>query len=118
MKIALKETRFEGFSLYRPGFGDGAFDFETLSGGTREQTAAAVRLAMAEVLSEAHGGCLPVVFDDAFAYSDSTRVNQLPGMLDLAARAGLQIIVLTCNPADYSALGVPVLRMPTLPARP
>jgi hypothetical protein len=26
-------------------------------------------------------------------------------MLDLGARRGLQIIVLTCNPSDYAALG-------------
>ena len=67
--------------------------------------AAAVRLAMAEVLAADHEGCLPVVFDDAFAYSDPDRVNQLQRMLDLAATRGLQIIVLTCNPADYAALG-------------
>ena len=60
---------------------------------------------MAEVLAGDHDGCLPVVFDDAFAYSDPERVNQLQRMLDLAATRGLQIIVLTCNPSDYIALG-------------
>jgi hypothetical protein len=60
---------------------------------------------MAEVLAGDHGGCLPVVFDDAFAYSDPERVNQLQRMLDLAATRGLQVIVLTCNPSDYVALG-------------
>ena len=60
---------------------------------------------MAEVLAADHDGCLPVVFDDAFAYSDPERVNQLQRMLDLAATRGLQIIVVTCNPADYAALG-------------
>ena len=76
-----------------------------LSGGAKEQTAAAVRLAMAEVLAGDYGGRLPVVFDDAFAYSDPERVNQLQRMLDLAATRGLQVIVLTCNPADYASLG-------------
>ena len=60
---------------------------------------------MAEVLAADHGGCLPVVFDDAFAYSDPERVNQLQRMLDLAATRGLQVIILTCNPVDYAALG-------------
>jgi hypothetical protein len=29
----------------------------------------------------------------------------LQRMLDLASSRGLQVIVLTCNPADYAALG-------------
>lgn len=102
--VTLESNAFSGLRLTRPGHG-GAFDFENLSGGTCEQLAAAVRLAMAEVLAPAHDGCLPVVFDDAFAYSDPDRVQVLQRMLDRAASRGLQIIVLTCNPADYAALG-------------
>jgi hypothetical protein len=60
---------------------------------------------MAEVLAADHDGCLPLVFDDAFAYSDPERVQILQRMLDLAASRGLQIIILTCNPSDYAALG-------------
>jgi hypothetical protein len=60
---------------------------------------------MAEVLATDHGGCLPVVLDDAFANCDPERVNQIQRMLDLAAIRGLQIIILTCNPSDYAALG-------------
>jgi DNA repair exonuclease SbcCD ATPase subunit len=104
-QVALENNEFIGLRLARSGFGGAPFAFETLSGGAKEQTAAAVRLAMAEVLAANHGGCLPVVFDDAFAYSDPERVNQLQRMLDLAASRGLQIIVLTCNPADYASLG-------------
>ena len=60
------------------------------------------------------------LFDDAFAYSDPERVNQLQRMLDLAATRGLQIIVLTCNPADYAALGARqvILRPEPTPAHP
>lgn len=94
-----------GLRLFRPDFGGATFAFDTLSGGAREQTAGAVRLAMAEVLAADHDGCLPVVFDDAFAYSDPERVTSLQRMLDLAATRGLQVIILTCNPADYAALG-------------
>ena len=103
--MALEGNQFSELRLSRPLVGTATFTFETLSGGAREQMAAAVRLAMAEVLAADHEGCLPVVFDDAFAYSDPDRVNQLQRMLDLAATRGLQIIVLTCNPADYAALG-------------
>ena len=104
-QVELVNNEFTGLRLSRPGFGGATFAFDTLSGGAKEQTAAAVRLAMAEVLAADHGGCLPVVFDDAFAYSDPERVNQLQRMLDLAATRGLQVIVLTCNPDDYASLG-------------
>jgi DNA repair exonuclease SbcCD ATPase subunit len=109
--VTLVDNEFGGLSLARPGFGGAPFGFSTLSGGAQEQTAAAVRLAMAEVLAQDHGGCLPVVFDDAFAYSDPQRVNQLQRMLDLAATRGLQVIVLTCNPADYISLGAKTLTL-------
>ncbi len=103
--VTLEENAFSGLQLVRPIDGGGATSFDTLSGGAREQVAAAVRLAMAEVLAADHDGCLPLVFDDAFAYSDPERVQILQRMLDLAASRGLQIIVLTCNPSDYAALG-------------
>ena len=103
--VSLKENAFHGLRLVRPAHGPGALDFANLSGGTSEQMAAAVRLAMAEILAAGHDGCLPLVFDDSFAYSDPERVQILQRMLDLAAARGLQIIVLTCNPPDYGSLG-------------
>ena len=103
--IALEENVFASLRVARPGRETSACGFDQLSGGAREQVAAAFRLAMAEVLAEAHDGCLPLVFDDAFAFSDPDRVQTLQRMLDLAATRGLQIIVLTCNPLDYAALG-------------
>jgi DNA repair exonuclease SbcCD ATPase subunit len=103
--ITLAENEFSGLQLVRPAEGGGALSFDTLSGGAREQVAAAVRLAMAEVLCNDHHGCLPVIFDDAFAYSDPERVQTLQRMLYLAASRGLQVIVLTCTPSDYAALG-------------
>lgn len=104
-QVDLENNEFMGLRLFRPESGGATFPFDTLSGGAREQTAGAVRLAMAEVLAADHGGCLPVVFDDAFAYSDPERVTSLQRMLDLAANRGIQVIVLTCNPTDYAALG-------------
>jgi DNA repair exonuclease SbcCD ATPase subunit len=104
-RIGIEDKAFGALTLVRSGDFFGSFPFDALSGGAREQVAAAVRLGMAEVLAAAHDGCLPVVFDDAFAYSDPARVQTLQRMLDLAAHRGLQIIVLTCNPADYATLG-------------
>jgi DNA repair exonuclease SbcCD ATPase subunit len=103
--VTLADNAFTGLQLVRPVQGGGATSFDSLSGGAREQVAAAVRLAMAEVLAADYDGCLPLVFDDAFAYSDPERVQILQRMLDLAASRGLQIIILTCNPSDYAALG-------------
>ena len=114
-KMTLAGGSFTGLELVRPG---GPFDFSSLSGGTREQLAAAVRLAMAELLAENHSGCLPVVFDDAFTNSDPDRVLALQRMLDLAASRGLQIIVLTCTPSDYTTLGARSILLEPPVARP
>lgn len=103
--IDLEDGKFSRLRLVRSTAEESAFDFATLSGGTREQLAAAMSLAMAEVLAADHGGTLPIVFDDAFAHSDPDRVQVLQRMLDHAARQGLQVIILTCNPADYTGLG-------------
>lgn len=103
VRVKVSESGIEGLELFRAE--DSNFGFEMLSGGAREQVAAAVRLALAEILAANHDGCLPIVFDDAFAYTDPERVQSLQRMLDLAARRGLQVILLSCTPLDYSALG-------------
>lgn len=100
-----------GLALVRRGQGGAAFDFEALSGGTREQVGAALRLAMAEILAHDHDGCLPVVFDDAFVNADPERIRGLERMLDLGVQRGLQILVLTCDATDYDGLGVGILRI-------
>lgn len=111
------DNKFEGLEIVRPDRQSGALGFDVLSGGAREQVAAALRLAMAEVLAAGQPDkCLPLVFDDAFAYSDPDRVRLLPRMLDLAATRGLQVIVLTCHPADYASLGAREFRL-TEPAK-
>jgi DNA repair exonuclease SbcCD ATPase subunit len=79
--------------------------FESLSGGAKEQVATAIRLATAEILAENFGGTLPIVFDDAFAFTDRQRVQQVIRMLDLGANRGLQIILLSCTHEDYANLG-------------
>ncbi|MCC5795675.1 MAG: AAA family ATPase [Chromatiales bacterium] len=105
MELAVEGTGFKDLQVYRADRADTAFSFDALSGGTREQVSAALRLAIAEVLAADHDGCLPVVFDDAFTNADPERIRQLQRMLDLAATRGLQVIVLTCTPRDYSRFG-------------
>jgi DNA repair exonuclease SbcCD ATPase subunit len=111
VRVNLSDTGIQGLDLIRPG--DPAFSFATLSGGAKEQVAAAARLALAEILAADHDGTLPILFDDAFAYTDPSRIQSLHRMLDLAATRGLQIIVLTCTPNDYSAFGAGEIRLPT-----
>jgi DNA repair exonuclease SbcCD ATPase subunit len=108
--VSFEDNRFRGVQLARSAEA-GATPFGKLSVGAREQVAAAVRLAIAELLATDHDGTLPIVFDDAFAYSDPERVNALQRMLDLGATHGLQVIVLTCNPSDYVGLGASVVSL-------
>ena len=81
-----------------------AWDFAALSGGTRELLASALRLAIAEVLAPAYDGCLPVLFDDAFTNVDPSRWPGLAAMLRRAVEQGLQLLVLSCDPALIEAL--------------
>jgi uncharacterized protein YhaN len=95
-----QSSGFQGLQLRR---GLEFYDFEVLSGGMREQLAAALRLAMADVLKEAHDGCLPLVFDDAFTNSDPERIDLVKRMLGTAVDRGLQVILLTCDPSAYGS---------------
>jgi DNA repair exonuclease SbcCD ATPase subunit len=114
-----EEQSFAGFEVARPITGGLRFEFEDLSGGTREQVAAACRLAMAELLAgNGWGGaagekpCLPMIFDDAFTSSDPERIKSVQRVLDLGARRGLQIIVLTCTPKEYGLFGAKQVDLP------
>ena len=99
---------FQGLQLRR---GQEFYDFEALSGGMREQLAAALRLSMADVLKEAHDGCLPLVFDDAFTNSDPDRVDLVKRMLGTAVERGLQVILLTCAPNAYGSFADQVVEL-------
>ena len=78
-----------------------SLEFSQLSGGLKEQLNAAVRLAIAETLRNGHDGCLPVLFDDAFTNSDPGRLEAVGTMLRQAVELGLQVVVLSCDPAPY-----------------
>lgn len=108
--VRFENNAFNSIELVRS-TKDGSMSFDSLSGGTREQVAAAVRLAIAELLAVDHENTLPLTFDDAFAYADPERVKTLQRMLDLGAKRGLQIIVLSCNPSDYSSLGARLVNL-------
>ena len=99
---------FQGLQLRR---GQEFYDFEALSGGMREQLAAALRLSMADVLKGGHDGCLPLVFDDAFTNSDPERISLVKQMLTTAVDRGLQVILLTCDPSAYGAFADQVVTL-------
>ena len=80
------------------------FAFNQLSGGMKEQLNAALRIAIADTLKERHGGCLPLVFDDAFTNTDPQRLQGVLEMLQQAVSRGLQIIVLSCDPEPYKCI--------------
>ena len=90
-----------GFGDFELQQGIQRYGFEQLSGGMREQLATALRLALAEVLLPGYDGCLPLIFDDAFTNSDPSRLGGLHRMLGRGLAKGAQIILLSCNPADY-----------------
>jgi hypothetical protein len=83
--------------------------FKRLSGGTQEQIAVLVRLAMGTLLAE-RGGNVPILLDDALVYCDDDRINL---MFDALSRAGKhqQIIVLTCRLRSFAPLGGHTLRV-------
>jgi chromosome segregation ATPase len=87
--------------------------FKRLSGGTQEQIAVLVRLAMGTLLAE-RGGNVPIILDDALVYCDDDRINL---MFDALSRAGKhqQIIVLTCRLRSFGPLGGHTLRIRAAP---
>jgi DNA repair exonuclease SbcCD ATPase subunit len=96
----------QGFQDLQLRQGSETYGFDRLSGGMREQLAAALRLALAEVLHPAYDHCLPLVFDDAFTNSDRERLIGLKRMLRRGMEQGIQILLLSCHPQDYRDLDV------------
>jgi hypothetical protein len=83
--------------------------FKRLSGGTQEQIAVLVRLAIGTLLAERDSN-VPIILDDALVYCDDDRINL---MFDALSRAGKhqQIIVLTCRLRSFAPLGGHTLRV-------
>ena len=95
-------------SLHREGT---LFAFNQLSGGMKEQLNAALRIAIADTLKERHGGCLPLLFDDAFTNTDAQRLQGVLKMLQEAVSRGLQIVVLSCDPEPYKPIANKVIML-------
>ncbi|HJC30012.1 MAG TPA: AAA family ATPase [Candidatus Dietzia intestinipullorum] len=76
-------------------------DYDSLSGGAREQLSVIVRIACARLVGD---DGVPVFLDDAMGYTDPTRRFSM-GAVIAAAAATSQIIVLTCDRARFAGIG-------------
>lgn len=83
--------------------------FEELSIGTREQLAILIRLAYADLLSEA-GQPVVIILDDALVNSDDDRRDQMKSILYQASKR-YQVIILTCHGRDFRDAGGQFIRL-------
>ena len=101
----LPDSRFQlGQDLAVAGLQRGQRDERTaqLSGGTREQIAVLARLAYAGLLAE-NGHSVPLLLDDALAFSDDHRLDLVFEELAAAAQCH-QVILLTCHARNFAPL--------------
>lgn len=76
-------------------------DYDSLSGGAREQLSVIVRIACARLVGEAG---VPVFLDDTMGYTDPSRRLAM-GAVIAAAGATSQLVVLTCDRARFAGIG-------------
>lgn len=81
--------------------GDVTVDYDSLSGGAREQLAVIVRIACARLVGTEG---VPVFLDDTMGYTDPTR-RMTMGAVIAAAATTSQVIVLTCDRARFAGVG-------------
>ena len=84
-----------------PKFTETPVSIDELSGGEKEQTYLAVRLALAEVLSREERQL--VVLDDILTATDTGRLARILTILEEESRH-LQIVILTCHPERYRGM--------------
>ena len=77
-------TLDESFNIERFSRAGANEAFNTLSGGTQEQIAVLVRLAMGALLQE-RGEDAPIILDDALVFCDDDRIEQMFDALNRAA---------------------------------
>jgi hypothetical protein len=77
--------------------------FDLLSTGASEQLGIIVRLAAAMLVGK-NGQGVPVIIDDALGFSDPERLKAMGAVLDQAGKE-CQILILTCYPERYGAVG-------------
>lgn len=73
-------------------------EFDSLSGGAKEQIGVISRIACA-ILAADEGG-VPVILDDAFGWSDPDRLERMGALLAVVGRT-CQVILLTCDPIRH-----------------
>ncbi len=76
-------------------------DHEALSTGAREQLALLTRLAVAGLVDPGEG--VPVVIDDALAFTDPVRLDRMSAAFSLVGEQ-VQVILLTCAPGRYDGI--------------
>jgi hypothetical protein len=76
--------------------------YESLSGGAREQLGIVARLAGAVLVAKEDG--VPLLIDDALGFTDRGRLVKMGAVFDVVGGDG-QVIVLTCDPQRYAAIG-------------
>lgn len=77
--------------------------FDLLSTGATEQLGIIVRLAAAMLVGK-NGQGVPVIIDDALGFSDPERLKAMGAVLDQAGKE-CQVLILTCYPERYGAVG-------------
>jgi uncharacterized protein YhaN len=80
---------------------EGAVAPERVSGGEQEQLHLAVRLALADILTEREP--FPVVLDDVLLATDDARLGRILDMLE-KRKQKMQFLILTCHPERFGAL--------------
>lgn len=91
----------EDLTILSRRIGNVSVDYESLSGGAREQLAVIVRIACARLVGD---DGVPVFLDDTMGYTDPSRRLTM-GAVIAAAAATSQVIVLTCDRARFAGIG-------------
>ncbi|MEH6818701.1 MAG: AAA family ATPase [Dietzia psychralcaliphila] len=91
----------EDLTILSRRIGDVTVDYDSLSGGAREQLAVIVRIACARLVGD---NGVPVFLDDTMGYTDPSRRLTM-GAVIAAAAATSQVIVLTCDRSRFAGVG-------------
>ncbi|MDV8000567.1 AAA family ATPase [Rhodococcus sp. IEGM 1408] len=91
----------EDLTILSRRIGEVTVDYESLSGGAREQLAVIVRIACARLVGD---NGVPVFLDDTMGYTDPSRRLTM-GAVIAAAAATSQVVVLTCDRARFAGIG-------------
>lgn len=78
--------------------------FDQLSVGAQEQLGLLARLACASLVGVDDNEGAPVILDDALGWTDPERVERMGAAINATGRQA-QVIILTCTPKRYAAVG-------------